>query len=55
MIFYWPFLFFYHVVLDVFDSIFLRINIHKNKWSTFKKLVYAPCNQIIVTDESVGT
>ncbi len=51
MIFYWPFLFFYHVVLDVFDSIFLRINIHRNKWTLFKKLVYAPCNKIIVTDD----
>ena len=52
MIFFWPFLFFYHVVLDVFDSIFLRLNIQRNKWAILKKIVYAPCNQIIVTDEA---
>jgi hypothetical protein len=51
MIFFWPFLFFYHVVLDVFDSIFLRLNIEKGEWIFLKNLVYAPCNKVIVTDE----
>lgn len=52
MIFFWPFLFFKHTVLDVFDSIFLKWAIPKDKWVFLKRLVYAPCNRVIVTDEN---
>ncbi len=52
MIFFYPFLFFKHTVLDVFDSIFLRWNKPKNKWKFLKKFIYAPVNKIIVTDEN---
>lgn len=52
MIFFWPFLFFKHTVLDVFDSIFLKWAIPKDKWLLLKRLVYAPCDWVIVTDEN---
>ncbi len=52
MAFFWPFLFFRHTVLDVFDSIFLRWAIPKGKWLLLKRLVFAPCNRVIVTDEN---
>lgn len=55
MVFFWPFLFFKHTVLDVFDSIFLKWAIQKDQWLLLKKLVYAPCNVIIVTDQNRKT
>jgi len=49
----WPFLWFQkNVVLDVFDSIFLRKNRPRNQLSWLKKLVYAPINHCLVTDEN---
>lgn len=52
MIFFYPFLFTHYVVLDVFDSIFLRLNKSGEKWKWIKKIVYAPADKIIVTDEN---
>jgi len=52
LIFFYPFLFTKHVVLDLFDSIFLRWNKSGNKWLLLKKIVYWPVNKIIVTDEN---
>jgi hypothetical protein len=47
----WPLLWFQkHVVLDVFDSVFLRNNRPGNRWRLLKKIVYAPVSQLIVTD-----
>lgn len=52
MIFFYPFLFGQHVVLDIFDSIFLMWNKSKEKWRFIKKIVYAPVNVILVTDNN---
>ena len=52
MIFFYPLLFRKHVVLDVFDSLFLRINKSGNKWRFIKRIIYAPVNIILVTDEN---
>jgi len=52
MVFFYPFLFFKHTVLDVFDSIFLMWSKPKNEWNAFKRLVYLPVNKVIVTDEN---
>ncbi|MBA2563361.1 MAG: hypothetical protein H0V14_10725 [Chitinophagaceae bacterium] len=51
-IFFYPFLFFKHTVLDLFDSIFLRKNIGGEKLKWIKQLVYWPANKILVTDEN---
>lgn len=51
-IFFYPFLFFKHTVLDLFDSIFLRKNISGEKMKWLKRLLYWPANKIIVTDEN---
>lgn len=40
------------VVLDLFDSIFLRKNKPGNQWLWIKKATYAPVSEIIVTDEN---
>ncbi len=49
----WPFLWFQkNVVLDLFDSIFLKKNRPGNKWRLLKKITYAPVSRIIVTDEN---
>ena len=49
----WPFLWLQkRVVLDIFDSIFLRKNQPGNQSSWVKKLVYAPISHCIVTDEN---
>lgn len=50
LIFFYPFLFGKHVVLDLFDSIFLRWNKPGNRWIMLKKIVYLPVNKILVTD-----
>lgn len=51
-IFFYPFCFFKHTVLDLFDSIFLTKNSGGEKLSLLKQLVYLPANKIIVTDEN---
>ncbi len=49
----WPFLWFQkRVVIDLFDSIFLRKNRPGNRWKLLKRLVYAPGSRVIVTDEN---
>ncbi len=48
----YPFLFFKHTVLDLFDSVFLRKNKSGGKMKWLKKLLYWPANRIIVTDEN---
>lgn len=52
MIFYYPIFFFKHSVLDLFDSIFLKINYTNNKLSFIKRLSYLPFNKILVTDNN---
>lgn len=52
MVFFYPLLFGRHVVLDIFDSIFLMWNKGKNKWNLVKRIVYAPVDIILVTDEN---
>ena len=52
MIFFYPFLFSKYVVLDIFDSFFMKINAPKNKFKFIKKMVYAPMNYLFVTDEN---
>lgn len=49
----WPFLWLQErVVLDIFDSIFLKMNRPGNQWYTIKKWLYAPVSHCIVTDEN---
>lgn len=55
LIIFWPFLFFKHTVLDIFDSIFLVRNIHPQRLIWLKKLVYWPCDVVLVTDENRKT
>lgn len=51
MIFFYPILFFRHTVLDLFDSLFLKLNKPGDDWSLLKKIVYFPVDTILVTDE----
>lgn len=51
-IFFYPFLFLKHTVLDLFDSIFLKKNRSGEKMKLFKQLLYLPANKILVTDEN---
>lgn len=55
MIFFYPFMFGKHVVLDIFDSIFLMKNKSRNKWLLIKKIIYAPVDVILVTDNNRKT
>jgi len=55
MVFFYPFLFSHHVVLDLFDSIFLRIGKLNNRWELIKRIVYLPVNAIVVTDKNRRT
>ncbi len=49
----WPFLWLQErVVLDIFDSVFLRKNRPGNQWQLLKRLVYAPVSRCLVTDEN---
>lgn len=49
----WPFLWLQkNVVLDIFDSIFLRKNRPDNQLSWLKRVVYAPVDRCVVTDEN---
>lgn len=52
LIFFYPFLFRKSVVLDLFDSIFLRWNKPGNKWVLLKKIAYLPVKRILVTDNN---
>ena len=52
VVYFYPFLFFKHVVLDLYDSFFLRYNISKDSMYLLKYIIYAPVNRIIVTDEN---
>jgi hypothetical protein len=53
MIFFYPFLFGKHVVLDLFDSFFLmHVDKPGEQWRTLKNLVYAPVSKILVTDQN---
>jgi hypothetical protein len=51
-IFFYPFLFKKHTVLDLFDSIFLMNDLGGEKFKWFKQILYFPANSIIVTDEN---
>lgn len=46
----WPTFIGQHVVLDVFDSVFLRLNKPDNMWWILKKLLYSRAKKVIVTD-----
>jgi hypothetical protein len=49
----WPLLFVQRrVILDLFDSIFLRLNKSGQQLSVIKRVVYAPVSKVIVTDEN---
>lgn len=49
----WPLFFFQkRVVLDLFDSIFLRKNRPGNRSKWLKRLVYAPVDRTLVTDQN---
>ena len=52
MVFFYPLLFKQHVVLDIFDSLFMKKNQPGNKLKSLKKMVYAPVNYLFVTDEN---
>lgn len=51
-IFLFPFLLGTNVVLDVFDSIFLKLNKPNEQWLLLKKIIYFFAKYIIVTDEN---
>jgi hypothetical protein len=55
MVFFYPFLFSKYVVLDIFDSFFMKMNRPKNKLKYIKRLVYSPINYSFVTDENRRT
>lgn len=47
----WPFLFLQnHVIIDIFDSLFLRSNKPGNQLNFIKRLTYLPADDYIVTD-----
>lgn len=52
LIFYLPWLYKKRVVLDIFDSIFLKYNKPNESCLFWKKLIYNRCSTLIVTDES---
>ena len=52
MVFFYPVFIFKHTVLDLFDSIFFKMDYPGNKMLLLKRLIYAPVNKIIVTDEN---
>ena len=51
LIFILPFAYLKNTVLDIFDSIFLKLNSPKNKLFLLKYLLYRPVKWIIVTDK----
>jgi hypothetical protein len=46
----WPLLIGRHVVIDSFDSVFLRMNLPHNRGYVFKRAVYGLAKHVIVTD-----
>ena len=52
MVFFYPWLFKKHVVLDIFDSLFMKKNKPGNKLKWLKKLVYGPVDYLFVTDQN---
>lgn len=44
-------LFGHTIVLDIFDSMFLKMNKVNEQWLLLKKLLYGPVDRIIVTDD----
>lgn len=52
MVFFYPWLFQQYVVLDIFDSLFMKKNRPKNQLKLIKQIVYAPINYLFVTDEN---
>ena len=55
MIFFYPLLFRNHLVLDIFDSIFLTLNKGNNRLKWLKRIIYAPVDKILVTDQNRKT
>ena len=51
-IFFYPFLFFKHTVLDIFDSIFLKKNKGGERLKWTKWLVYLPADKLVLTDHN---
>jgi hypothetical protein len=51
-VFFYPFLFKKHIVLDLFDSIFLMKDLGGEKLKWLKQILYFPANAILVTDEN---
>lgn len=47
-----PFVFFKKITLDIFDSLFLKLNFPNEKCIFLKWLIYKPVKTIIVTDEN---
>jgi hypothetical protein len=52
MVFFYPWLFKEYVVLDIFDSFFMRKNKARNKLKWLKRLVYWPVDYVFVTDKN---
>ena len=52
IIFLYPIIFHKHLVVDIFDSIFLINNKSRNKNIFLKKILYAPAKTLLVTDEN---
>ena len=52
MIFFYPFLFNKYIVLDIFDSFFMKMNAPKEKFKLLKKVIYNPVDYIFVTDNN---
>lgn len=53
LIILWPLLWLQkHVVVDLFDSLFLRNNLPGNRWAWLKACLYLPAETILVTDSN---
>ena len=52
LIFIFHYSIFYKTVLDIFDSLFLKINKPGNSWWLAKKILYSTSNKVIVTDSA---
>ena len=51
-LFVWPSCLFKPVILDIFDSIFLKLNLHGERFLLIKSFIYSLVKVIIVTDEA---
>lgn len=45
-----PLVYRYNVILDLFDSMFLKLNREGNKWIWLKKILYNGLHKVVVTD-----